>query len=246
MSTAPFARVAQLRDPGLEAVLWSLVPALVCPRACASPLGSGRTLQRASSVDAQPVRSAGSRDGVAAGAGALARMAGRLDGVGPSPALQLDVLAERVAGSFRVLGDARCELDDVRPDRVATSARGDALVAAALTVAVGQRRGWDVAVVLGERAVLVGHRGLDAPLVCSVRHEGRLLDAGDLEDPQLRWCTAHDVAAALLDRVAAVAAEGARPDLVLQARELGRALPETVLDRARTSVQLARAWAAFN
>ncbi|WP_354698906.1 hypothetical protein DSM112329_04604 [Paraconexibacter sp. AEG42_29] len=173
-------------------------------------------------------------------------LAQRLDGVGSDPALQLDALSGRVACGFAVPRRAAPDLEDLLPDRVLESRSGTALTVALLVAVVGQRRGWDVEIVCGKAMAFVAHRRLDHPLVCSPQHDGRLIDARDVEDGDLWRMCAHEVADTLLARIAGRARGIARHDLATRALELSCVLPGTPQDIARRQMALTRARSAFN
>ncbi len=133
----------------------------------------------------------------------LAALVERLDEDLRDPALQLDQLGERVGGAFEIVRDSadRSGYDDLRPDVVLRTRVGDELVVAALIAAVGQRRGWNVDVLIGDDHAVVAHHDLGGQIAISPRHESHLIDPTDLRDRSLSWCRSHEVAGALLDRV---------------------------------------------
>ena len=134
----------------------------------------------------------------------LRTLAGLLPTGVEEPLEQLRELGDRVASSFTV-PDAGDPPDPAHLDvgRVLLERHGDELVVAGLIAAVGQGVGWDVAVVASERRALVAHRLCGPPLVLSIAHEGRMIDANDLgEADDLRWRCPRDLAS-LIDARAA-------------------------------------------
>lgn len=147
---------------------------------CSRPIGEGVLLE-STLLGLGPVNLARARHD-------LRTLAGLLPSDVAEPLEQLRELGDRVAASFTVpeAGDppdpAHLDVGQVLLER-----RGDELVVAALVAAVGQGVGWDVAVVTSERRALVAHRVCGPPLVLSIAHEGRLVDANDLHEADDLW-----------------------------------------------------------
>ena len=112
--------------------------------------------------------------------------------------------------------------------------------------AAGQRRGWSVEVVAGDRRAVVAHTALDAELVLSPRYHGRIVEAADLEDDELAWCCAHEVAGALIDRLDERAARIGQTVMLERVRELALSLPLTPREMQARRVALHRARSAWN
>jgi hypothetical protein len=178
----------------------------------------------------------------------MARLAARLDGISRDPVAQIAGLARRVGGTFAVVPDAlrRPDHDDLRPDVVLASRRGDELVIAMLVAAVAHRRGWDVDVVTSNRHAFVAHRECPWPLFVGPLEPGRVVDGRDLDDGDLRWRCPHELSADLLRRLEQRAERVGHRVLLAQARELALALPfdDATLEARRMA--LAQARAAWN
>jgi len=220
MTPVPFARVAGLRDPGLEALLHAL------------------------SASLDPASVTGSLDWIAPLANRLQSVRST------DPGMQLDALGERVVGAFEVLPPAALPagIADLVPDRVLALQSGNELAVALVCAAAAHRVGWSVDVVHGPGLVALAHRDLDAPLVSVPRHEGRLMDARDLADDgaDVAWLCPHEGAAALLDAICDRTHDIGRWDLRAQARELLLALPLSPREVLRRRVDAARAAATWN
>lgn len=157
--------------------------------ACSRPTGEGVLLE-ATLLGLGPVNTSRARHD-------LRTLAGLLPTGVEGPLEQLRALGDRVAASFTTpaAGDAP---DPAHFDvgRVLLERHGDELVVASLVAAVGQGVGWDVAVVASERRALIAHRVCGPPLVLSIAHEGRMLDATDLhEETDLWWRCPYELAA---------------------------------------------------
>jgi hypothetical protein len=132
----------------------------------------------------------------------LRTLAGLLPTDVEEPLEQLRALGDEVAASFTAPGPGDPP-DPAHFDvgRVLLERHGDELVVAALVAAVGQGVGWDVAVVASERRALVAHRACGPPLVLSIAHEGRMLDANDLrEGTDLWWRCPRELATLIGER----------------------------------------------
>jgi hypothetical protein len=212
-----FRQLAGLEQPSIEALLHAL----------ARELGGGA------------VENAEERMG---------RLAARLDGISRDPVAQIAGLARRVGGTFTVVNDSlrRADHDDLRPDVVLATRRGDELVIAMLVAAVAHRRGWDVDVVTGRHHAFVAHRSSPWPLFVGPLEPGRVVDGRELDDGELRWRCPHELSADLLRRLEQRAERVGHRPLLVQARELALALPfeEAALEARRAA--LAQARAAWN
>ena len=133
----------------------------------------------------------------------LRTLAGLLPTEVEDPLEQLLALGEEVAASFTTPGpDEAPDPADLDVGRVLLERHGDELLVASLVAAVGQGVGWDVAVVTSERRALVAHRVSGPPLVLSIAHEGRMVDANDLpEGGDLWWRCPRELAGLIGERL---------------------------------------------
>ncbi|HVW46740.1 MAG TPA: hypothetical protein VHA76_06790 [Solirubrobacterales bacterium] len=129
----------------------------------------------------------------------LRTLAARLPDEAEDPLGRLMALGERVGAAFTTTPlDAAAAEAELDPERVLTLRHGDPLLVAALVAAVGQRRGWSVAVIGSTRRALVGHTLCGPPFVISVTDGGRVVDAHDYAgEGDLFWRCPHEIAYAL-------------------------------------------------
>jgi hypothetical protein len=217
MNAVPFTQLAALDAPGVEALLLSL----------AGELG-GHALD-----DSQR---------------RIERLSARLDGVPRDPTSQLAALARRVGGAFEVAPDSlrRPDHDDLRPDAVLATRRGDDLLITMLLVAIGHRRGWAVDAVTSRHHAFVAHRESPCPLLIGPLEPGRVVDPRHLDDGELRWRCPHELVGELLRRLDARAERVGNRVLLVRVRELALALPLCGDALGERHAALARARAAWN
>jgi len=132
----------------------------------------------------------------------LHTLAARLPDELDDPLGQLMALGEHVGAAFTTSRlDADPTAAELDPERALIDRHGDPLLVAALLAAVGQRRGWKVAVIGSTRRALVGHTLCGPPLVISVTDQGRIVDAHDYAgEGDLFWRCPHEIAYALRAR----------------------------------------------
>jgi hypothetical protein len=138
----------------------------------------------------------------------LATLAARLPDEVDDPLGQLMALGERVGAVFTTcgVGESKGESPLLDPDRALIERHGDPLLVAALVTAVGQRRGWSVAVVASDRRALVAHPRCGPPFALSVTDQGRIVDAHDYAaEGDLLWRCPHEIAYSLKARRSAAA-----------------------------------------
>ncbi|MFT3864948.1 MAG: hypothetical protein QM729_11805 [Solirubrobacterales bacterium] len=133
----------------------------------------------------------------------LKTLANRLPGEVDDPLGQLMALGEHVGAAFTTsaAGEAAGDSPLLDPERALIERHGDPLLVAALVAAVGQRRGWPVAVVSSDRRALVGHPRCAQPFALSVTDGGRVVDAHDYAgEGDIWWRCPHEIAYALESR----------------------------------------------
>lgn len=133
----------------------------------------------------------------------LQTLAGRLPDEVDDPLAQLWALGDHVGAAFTTSEPGEAEGDSplLDPERTLLERHGDPLLVAALITAVGQRRGWPVAVLTSDRRAMIGHSLCGPPLVLSPTDGSRLVDAQAFTgEGDIWWRCPHEVAYALESR----------------------------------------------
>jgi hypothetical protein len=166
------------------------------------------------------------------------------------PRQQLLGCAEAVAGQLTAAAEPGrigrdCVLDDLLLHRVLDSGRGGVLPLTIAAVEAGRRAGIPLGVVGSGREQYLAHVGLADPCVADMGAAGAAVDLAGREQ-QVGWQCAHQLAALLLDRIAARAERIGHLTWALHAAELRLALPASGDARERMERELGRVRARLN
>jgi hypothetical protein len=167
-----------------------------------------------------------------------------------TPAEQLAGCAVAVAERFACAVEPTrigrdCVLDDLLLHRVLARSGGHRLPLTVVAVEAARRVGIPLGVVGSGREQYLAHAGLADPHVADLAAEGALVDLEGREQ-EVSWQCAHQVAAMLLNRIAARAERIGHLTWALQAAELRLALPAGPDTRDRMERDLERVRARLN
>lgn len=181
---------------------------------------------------------------------AVTRMAADLaPAAGADPERQL-VMAEAVfARHLRVVEPsprAVGGIADLLPHEAACRGRGHELAVTAVALAAADRAGLRLGLVACADAVFLGHPGLSAPVLLAATPDWHLLDARDLDEPELAWQCAHEAASLLLGLLLERTRQLGLVATELRAAELCLALPVEGEELLRLERQLAAVRARLN
>ncbi len=143
--------------------------------------------------------------------------------------------------SHRTLG-----LADLLPHEVARRRRGHELTVALVALEAARRAGLKLTLVACPTAVFLAHPRLDAPVLLSAAPEWELVDARELDEPELAWQCGHEAASLLLSLILTRTRETGHLSAELRASELCLALPLEAGDHERLQLQLASVRARLN
>lgn len=135
---------------------------------------------------------------------------------------------------------------DLLPHEVAVSGRGHELAVAAVALEATRRAGMRLSLVACPDAVFLGHPRLSAPVLLGPAPEWHLLDARDLDEPELAWQCAHEAASLLLGALLERAQRSGLLATELRAAELCLALPVERDEHERLERQLLSVRARLN
>lgn len=167
-----------------------------------------------------------------------------------SPAEQL--LGAEAILSRHLQAEAREHRDlgigDLLPHEVAERGRGHELAVALVALEAARRAGLELSLVASTEAVYLAHPELDEPVLLAPEPEAdwQLLDARELEQPELSWQCAHEAAALLLSLILERTHETGHIAHELLAAELSLALPLDDDEQERMQTQLASVRARLN
>jgi hypothetical protein len=145
------------------------------------------------------------------------------------------------SGPERELG-----IGDLLPHEVARRRRGDELPVALVALEAARRAGLELGLVACPDAVFLAHAELDVPVLLALTPEWRLVDARELEDPELAWQCAHEAVSLLLELLLDRTRETGNIGAELLAAELCLALPVEDDEQERLQTQLASVRARLN
>jgi Transglutaminase-like superfamily len=154
------------------------------------------------------------------------------------------VLAQHLrveAGAERSVG-----IDDLLPHLVAARGRGHELAVALVALEAARRAGLRLSLVACPDAVFLGHPRLSAPVLLAPAPDWHLLDARDLDEPELAWQCAHEAASLLLGALLERTRRSGLLATELRAAELCLALPVERAEQRRLQRQLAAVRARLN
>ena len=137
-------------------------------------------------------------------------------------------------------------IDDLLPHEVAVRGRGHELAVALVALEATRRAGLKLSLVACPDAVFLGHPRLSAPVLLGPAPDWHLLDARDLDEPELAWQCAHEAASLLLGALLERAKRSGLLATELRAAELCLALPVERDEHARLQWQLAAVRARLN
>lgn len=137
-------------------------------------------------------------------------------------------------------------LTDLLPHEVARRRRGHELTVALVALEAARRAGLELALVACPNAVFLSHPLVDAPVLLAAAPEWELVDARQLDEPELAWQCAHEAASLLLSLILTRTRETGHLAAELRAAELCLELPVERDELARLELQLARVRARLN
>ncbi|MBB4660906.1 hypothetical protein [Conexibacter arvalis] len=166
------------------------------------------------------------------------------------PAQQLAGCAAAVAERYASVEEPQriardCVLDDLLLHRVLAHGHGHRLPLTVIAVEAGRRAGIPLGVVGAGREQYLAHAGLADPHVADLGRDGAIVDLAGREQ-SVGWQCAHQVAALLLNRIAARAERIGHMTWALQAAELRLALPAGPETRERMERDVERVRARLN
>lgn len=180
--------------------------------------------------------------------GALFSLAGRLEPIADAPyEQQLALVGDVVASELNVTARASAKLDDLMFHRVAISGRGQAMVCALVAVEAARIAGVALGIVASSKAgVYIANPRAMGPLVLAPDGGWRLVDARDLDDPNLAWQCPHESAGLVLGLMLERGRQIGLLDVQLRAAQLCMSLPVEDDERDELKLQLARVRAHLN
>lgn len=137
-------------------------------------------------------------------------------------------------------------LADLLPHEVARRRRGNELTVALVALEAARRAGLDLTLVACPTAVFLAHPGVVEPVLLGAAPEWELLDARELDEPELAWQCGQEAASLLLSLILTRSRETGHLSAELRAAELCLALPLEDEDQERLQLQLASVRARLN
>jgi hypothetical protein len=137
-------------------------------------------------------------------------------------------------------------LADLLPQEVARRRRGHELTVALVALEAARRAGLRLTLVACPTAVFLAHPRVEAPVLLGAAPEWELIDARELDEPELAWQCGHEAASLLLSLILARTRETGHLSAELRASELCLALPLEDGDHERLQLQLASVRARLN
>jgi len=137
-------------------------------------------------------------------------------------------------------------LSDLLPHAVARRRRGHELSVALVALEAASRAGLQLSLVACPTAVFLAHPDAGVPVLLAASPEWELVDARQIDDPELSWQRGHEAASLLLDLILTRARETGHLTAELRAAELCLDLPVEGEELARLETQLAMVRSRLN